>query len=71
MTADELLDHLEKRIRDLDPDLGEIILWPSEEGSIVIDWGNEQVQLEAATLREVLEAVAGEPFPIPGPNRPR
>ena len=63
MTADELLEHLESRIRALDED-GEIVFWPSEDGSIVVDFANEQVQLEAATLRELLEALSLEPTPI-------
>ncbi len=62
MTADELLDHLESRIRALDED-GEIIFWPSEDGSIVVDFANEQVQLEGATLRELLEALMHERIP--------
>ncbi len=63
MTADELLDHLEQRIRALDPLLGEIIFWRSEEGdAIVVDFANEQVQLEAPTLRELLKALTHERF---------
>lgn len=63
MTADELLDHLEQRIRALDPLEGEIMFWLAEDsGAIVVDFANEQVQLEAATLRELLEALTGERF---------
>lgn len=70
MNADELLAHLEKRIRDLDPLEGEIIFWLADDSEgIVIDFANEQVQLEAQTLRELLEALAGEPFPLPAENR--
>ena len=63
VNADDLLDHLESRIRALDED-GEIVFWPSEDGSIVVDFANEQVQLEGATLRELLEALSLEPTPI-------
>ncbi len=63
MDADALLDHLEARIRALDED-SELIFWPSEDGSIVVDFANEQVQLEGATLRELLEALSREPTPI-------
>ena len=60
MTADELLDHLEQRIRALDED-GEIEFWHDGD-AIVVDFANEQVQLEAATLRELLEALTHERF---------
>ena len=59
----ELLDHLESRIRALYED-GEITFWVSEDDSIVVDFANEQVQLEAPTLRELLQALSREPTPI-------
>lgn len=61
--ADELLDNLEQRIRALDPLEGEIIFWLAEDtGAIVVDFANEQVQLEAPTLRELLAALMHERF---------